>query len=187
VQVQTEIAGGVPRYATRLASDHREFLLALSRLDQGEGRLEDWPPWPAIWDWSQGNGLRAGADRESLKQAAETCVAELAGRSISFHRVHGDFAPWHALSGSRGLAVIDWEESEAQGLPFMDALRFVLSREFHLNGRKPNLTEILSRSPFSLGQGDELQDMAAVLGVSPEIARLSLLAELYQHRNFWSK
>lgn len=57
----------------------------------------------------------------------------------------------------------DWEESEDMDLPFMDAVRFVLAREFHLNGKGAGLAQILRPSPFFLGRGGELQDVAAIL------------------------
>jgi hypothetical protein len=185
VQVQTAVTSGAPDYQTILTPAHREFLLALSRLDRCEGNLKDWPHWEQIWRWSQGEDFAPPGEREALRQMVEECADRLGGEKITFHRIHGDFSPWHAVSGPKGMAVIDWEESEAKGLPFMDALRFVLARDFLLNGKIPEFGQILQQSPFFLGNGRELIDLASFLQVSPKIARLAFLAELFRLRNFW--
>ena len=41
------------------------------------------------------------------------------------HRTHGDFAPWNIRTGTDGLKIIDWEDSDLAGVVYTDVFHFV--------------------------------------------------------------
>ncbi len=51
-------------------------------------------------------------------------------------RIHGDFAPWNLKWGSEGeIHAVDWEDSQAVGLPFYD-LHYYAMQTARLLGKK---------------------------------------------------
>lgn len=62
------------------------------------------------------------ADSEALMRA----LAEMDDDTqLPAVRIHGDFAPWNIKLRNGIAGLIDWEDSQARGLPFHDAYHFV--------------------------------------------------------------
>jgi hypothetical protein len=186
VQVQTAVDLSDKKYSTKLTHAHQEFLLSLSRLDQSEGSLDTWPHWAGIWRWAHEVRGAAPKEAEAIRVAVERCADNLGKRKIGFHRVHGDFTPWQVLLGPKGLTVLDWEESEEMGLPLMDAVHFVMTRDAVLYHRAPSIDQILNGSPFALDTSDELTSLRNLLHIPADIVRLVIIFELYKTQtNFY--
>jgi hypothetical protein len=70
-----------------------------------------------------------GSDRalRVLDHLQRRCVGQLGGRSLPLVRTHGDFTTSNCLFDRSGrlTAVVDWELSEAQGLPLLDLLQLM--------------------------------------------------------------
>jgi hypothetical protein len=180
VQVQTAVDLSDKKYSTEISPAHREFLLALSRLDQSEGSLDKWPHWAEIWRWAHEVRCSSPKEAETLRVAVERCADNLGKGKIEFHRVHGDFTPWQALLGPKGLTVFDWEESEELGLPLMDAVHFVMTRDAVLYHRAPSIAQILNGSPFALDTSDEFTSLVNLLHIPADIEKLAIIYELYK-------
>ena len=64
---------------------------------------------------------------QQVRRVATACAASLRGRLLPLVRTHGDFTDSNCLFDARGTltAVVDWEVSLAQGLPFLDLLQLM--------------------------------------------------------------
>ena len=59
---------------------------------------------------------------------------------------HGDFAPWNIIRTSKGLVPFDFEYYTADGLEYLDEIKFNFQIEHLLNGKKGiNLIESISK------------------------------------------
>ena len=68
----------------------------------------------------------ADAERQ-VQRVVRACEASLRGRLVPLVRTHGDFTDSNCLFDASGTltAVVDWEVSMAQGLPFLDLLQLM--------------------------------------------------------------
>jgi hypothetical protein len=181
VTVQTGVGTGLRRYATAPTPAHMQFLLAMSRTDRREGRLEDWPLWPAVLRWSGAAGQPRVEDAACVREAVQRSRDVLGSVRVPFHRVHGDFAPWNIVLCARGLTVVDWEASQQAGLPLFDLVHFAVRVGRLIKGRALSLPGLLAGGPAALGVGREIAALAASFGYTPEqtdaLVRLCLIAE----------
>jgi hypothetical protein len=123
VCVQSAAARRPWRLETRLTDEHVGFLAALARTDCRRMVLSEWPRWARLVAWA--DGLAPG-DAPAVQEAIRQSAHVLAGAVLPFHRAHGDFAPWNVIVCAGGIVVVDWEASEAPGMPFYDAVHFAL-------------------------------------------------------------
>ncbi len=103
---------------SQFSEDHLWFLGQLSRLDRRSMPLAATRPWQVI----------ARVSEEAMPPAAATLRRRLrrdaSGVLITCHRSHGDFAPWNVRTTCRGLAVVDWEDSDVGAPAFTDLFHF---------------------------------------------------------------
>jgi len=66
-------------------------------------------------------------EEQQIQRVVRACEASIGGRLIPLVRTHGDFTDSNCLFNSSGTltAVVDWEVSMAQGLPFLDLLQLM--------------------------------------------------------------
>ena len=64
---------------------------------------------------------------QQVREVVRACEASLRGRLLPLVRTHGDFTDSNCLFDATGklTAVVDWEVSLAQGLPFLDLLQLM--------------------------------------------------------------
>ena len=162
-------------YSSALNSEHQEFLENLSQMDKCEATLSQWPRWAEILEWTAHGRFGSTKEAAMLRMALEQSAHKLKDKKLYFHRVHGDFAPWHALLGYDGLKVVDWQDSEAMGLPYYDSVHFLL-RAISIN-KSLDIGKLLADPLGYLGlnqdslRGDsvELIRLAAVYYISSDL------------------
>jgi hypothetical protein len=125
-----------------MSTEHIAFLKALAGIDQCEMTIQEWPRWNEIRRWAHEGRLPSEKVRPSILAMINLCSEQFHKTKLPFHRVHGDFTPWHALILKDGLKVIDWEDSEV-GLPFNDMVHFLMQ------GRENVPIESLLHEPLS--------------------------------------
>ena len=173
VAVQTAVTQKC--YCSVLNSEHQEFLENLSQMDKCEATLSQWPRWAEILEWTAHGRFGSTKEAAMLRMALEQSAHKLKDKKLYFHRVHGDFAPWHALLGYDGLKVVDWQDSEAMGLPYYDSVHFLL-RAISIN-KSLDIGKLLADPLGYLGlnqdslRGDsvELIRLAAVYYISSDL------------------
>jgi hypothetical protein len=162
VQVQST-APLRPGYSTALTEAHMAFLKALTRLDRRELRLTEWPHWENLRRDLRQQAPALGDDAQAMSAAVDASAAALGDARVSFHRVHGDFAPWNVKTAPGQFVVVDWEDSEAQGLPFYDLVHFA-ARVARLLKRKPlPMRELLSAPLAALPVSEPLEAITGAL------------------------
>jgi aminoglycoside phosphotransferase (APT) family kinase protein len=147
-QIQANAGFSRSRCNSHLSEAHLKFLALLSQVDRCEMPLEDWPQWAVLWRWAHEGEFASKKEAESVRAAVESCGRRLADRNVPFHRVHGDFSPWHTMLGFNGLKVIDWEESEPHGLPLFDAVHFILVQYAYGKNKELPIERIINDSDF---------------------------------------
>lgn len=168
VIIQTALTPNKVKYITKLNTSLVTFLLILSQIDRLEMTLEKWPHWGETWEWAHKNESNSLPYAGSVGKAIEACYRSLHNVKIPFHRVHGDFAPWNVLLGSEKMAVIDWEDSEALGLPLSDMIHFATRVNTQLKKRNLPLEQLIYRWNSALGIARELK----LLMNSPQLKSL---------------
>ena len=128
VQVQSAVGPGKKRFCPNIQNEHLQFLICLSKVDRTYGVLEKWRHWPTIWHWAQNTNPTPPNHINSLSTLLTTSADKLKGLILPFHRIHGDFAPWNVLIGKNTISVVDWEQSDADGLPLYDLVYFLTRR-----------------------------------------------------------
>ena len=176
VQLQTAVVAEVKNFSARLKEPHRQFLACLSKLDCSEGSLEKWPQWPVLWSWAKEGKFDSSRQAEVARAAVESCYSRLGIRKIPFHRVHGDFTPFHALLAGNTLIVVDWEESEAVGLPLYDAIHFILARDLHLRNINPAIDHLLTQHKFAVFRELKEQGLTGSSPIREDIFELALVS-----------
>lgn len=184
VQLQSTDSLGPRKYTTRLTPGHLNFLLALSHVDRCEMPLEQWPRWQEIWRWAHESDFSCGSDADAIRASVETCAEVFANRQIPFHRVHGDFTPWNILLASTGLVVVDWEETEAVGLPMADLIHFAVERLTSVKNRRISAREVLLSSRSYLRVQGGLEILQRSLSLPAESVTLAAIYELW-FRDYW--
>ena len=90
----------------------------------------------------------AAADAPPIRQAIERISDN---GDVPAVRIHGDFAPWNIKLQNGTAALLDWESSEARGLPLHDAYHFVhIARCLFGKRPRPMWQELRFRYPFIL-------------------------------------
>lgn len=73
-------------------------------------------------------------------------------RELPAVRVHGDFAPWNIRLQNGSATLVDWEDSQARGLPMHDAYHFVhITRYLFGRAPRPAFPDLDFRYPEQLG------------------------------------
>jgi len=185
VQMQTAVGSSLRFYRTKLTSDHLRFLTILSHVDVCEINVEQWSHWANIWRWAHEYEFGSIRETNSLRMALEHSYDNLQNTAIPFHRVHGDFAPWNILSCPHGLAVVDWEESEAVGLPFYDSIYFALQVATLLKNKSFSFEQLLFSGSSILAIDRELNVLASSLNLKrrhmESLVRLCLIQYQFKH------
>ena len=179
IQVQTAIGSRNGRYTMSLTDSHIGFLRTLSGLDRAEMPFEKWHTWEKLREFAIKEGWDSKGEAGVLWHELERSARNLLGKTIPFHRIHGDFAPWHTMLGPDGLTVIDWELSVPSGLPFYDAAYFLLARDLLLRRKPLSLEEILSSPQYNMNLKGRLKDLAISSLHDMEILRFSTLLAFY--------
>jgi hypothetical protein len=175
IQIQTTEGLTSRKCTKKLTLAHLDFLQKLSSIDRCEMFLEQWPTWTKIREWVDESASFSPTNMHKLREELKRTERALASVKIPFHRVHGDFAPWHALDGRNGIVVVDWEQSESSGLPFFDAANYLLSQTTNLK-EKPFDIEFLNPClAIALSKRSALNSLCRNLNVSQDIARLAVL------------
>ena len=164
--IQSDIHSAGTGYATKLTSEHLRFLTALSRIDRCEMTLNQWPRWSEIRRWAYEWEFISVKEAEAVRTAIERCALKLDNARIPFHRFHGDFSPWNVLPGSNGLGVVDWEDSEAMGLPLFDAVHFAIRVMTSLRKKALSLAQPSCVSRLALGIDGELNSLVSSLSLT---------------------
>jgi hypothetical protein len=164
------------KFSTRLKKPHRQFLARLSRIDCSEGALEKWPQWSVLWKWSKDGNFASSKQAEVARAAVESCYNRVGNRKIFFHRVHGDFTPFNTSLAGNTLLVLDWEESEAVGLPLYDAIHFILARDLHLRNVNPSIDYLLTQHKFVVFRELKDRGFTASAHICEETFELALIA-----------
>ena len=165
-QVQTAPALGPRKFTAKLTRAHLDFLTRLSQTDQREMLLEQWPCWPVIWNWAHDGQFSSPKESEIVRTTVGECADILRNAKIPFHRIHGDFSPWNALMGADGLGVVDWEESEENGLPLFDAINFAVKVAVLLRHTRLSLGQLLLGSSSILAIEDELSFLVSSISLN---------------------
>jgi hypothetical protein len=175
--VQTQTAPDVGRryYAGGLTAFHLAFLKRMSRIERREAPIDRWPHWETLRRFSKEGPFPTAGTAQAVIEALNRSADSLANRDIPFHRIHGDFSPMHALLGSKGLAVIDWEGSEPDGLPLFDAVHFLLAPFHYTTGDQNALVQRMVNSRFLPYISPEVAEYAKSQRLDPEINRLANL------------
>ncbi len=88
------------------------------------------------------------ADAAVIRQAIEQIDD---GCDVPAVRIHGDFAPWNIKQQNGAATLLDWENSEARGLPLHDAYHFVhVARCLFGKRPRPMWQELRFRYAFDL-------------------------------------
>lgn len=149
-QVQDVVSHNATTNITKLTPAHIKFLAVLTGIDRCKMTLEQWPRWPEIWRWAHEAQFSSREQGEAVRETANLCAQRLLRKELLFHRVHGDFAPWNVFLGSRGLRVVDWQNSEPYGLPFYDAAYFNLCSTGLIGLQKPLPIARILHDPLTL-------------------------------------
>jgi len=73
-------------------------------------------------------------------------------------RIHGDFAPWNIKLLNGSAVLVDWEDSQARGLPLHDAYHFVhMARCLFGKRPRPVSQELRFRYAFNLTEAQRRQ------------------------------
>jgi Phosphotransferase enzyme family len=90
------------------------------------------------------------------------CVDVLSARSWPVVVQHGDFAPWNLLRTNGGaLVAVDWEYGRADGFPFIDLLRYVLSVAALIYSWRPDRARRYARAQLLRRPGLALSEQEA--------------------------
>ncbi len=121
VMVQTLLSRPSMDQVSRWTGGHQRFLASLARMGAHERPLADTGSWQRLV-----RGYAAGTNwpeavRDHFSYLAQDSVLRL---PVPCCRTHGDFAPWNLWLVDGRLHVIDWEESEADGLATTDLFYF---------------------------------------------------------------
>jgi len=163
VQVQAYVPASRLTYATRLTRAHLDFLAALAHTERREAGLHEWGRREEVARRMRALARAGAPEAAALQSALASSLSELRSARVPFHRVHGDFAPWNVRMLGRSIKVVDWEESEAHGLPFYDLVHFAV-RVRRLLKRRPTRAEELLAAPISvLGIQAEVRALWAIL------------------------
>lgn len=185
VQVQSGSNIGRRRYTVRLTPMHIRFLQGLSYLGRSEMYLEEWPRWRDIQQWAHNGRFASTAEAKQLRTALKHCYSSLKGFKIPFHRVHGDFNPWNVLVGPEQIMVVDWEESQADGLPLSDLVRFGVARQIAHTGKRLSVQHFLSPEGLLEPISSELEALRKSLSLPAEIVQLAAIHECWVRFSWW--
>lgn len=175
VLTQTTPDVGRRYYAGKLTPVHLAFLKRMSHLERKEAPIDRWPHWETLRRFAKEGPFPSAGTAQAFIEAVNRSADWLANRDIPLHRVHGDFSPMHALLGSQGLAVIDWEGSEPDGLPLFDAVHFSLAPLHYTRGNRNALVQRMVDSRFLPYISPEVEKYATSQRFDPEINRLANL------------
>ncbi len=159
VQVQSTAPLRV-RYSTALTATHMSFLTALMGLGRREMSLTQWPSWERLYRAAQQWAPASADDARAVREAIEAARTSLREARIPFHRIHGDFAPWNIRMAPGQFVVVDWEQSDAQGLPFYDLVHFKVRVDRLLKRKSVRLRDLLLEPQAALPVRESLDVMA---------------------------
>jgi len=124
IQVQSAAPRCSSKQIRRLTDQHIEFLAELATMGRTVQPLQSTKTWwklLAMIDKTNMVSLR-----ESVLQAIDLVQSkEYAKTDVVCHFVHGDFAPWNIRRSDGRIFVMDWEESETEGLWLSDLFHFI--------------------------------------------------------------
>jgi hypothetical protein len=181
VQIQTAVGERQKNFSTALTAAHLNFLKQLSQIDASEGYIADWPYWSTVWRWAHEGKFSSRKQAEAVRIFVKQFADKLGHRKITFHRVHGDFVPWHIFLSQDGLRAIDWENSHAIGLPLSDAVSFVLKQLFNLSSDRTSIDQLLASPISSLGIDRELDFLSNALDIFAHREMFVKLAILFEY------
>jgi len=122
-----------------LADAHLDFLAHLSRINRQQCLLKETSFWQKFKiQFDNTNDLPAEVEAIARYVFSE----KTSNTKIISCRSHGDFAPWNISVKNGKLFVYDWEDSLADGLPFIDIFHFIY-RQASLIGPWPEADSII--------------------------------------------
>lgn len=185
IHIESHEETGRRGHSGTLTERHLSFLQKLSGTDSNYMRLRDWHRWEEIAAWMDRDCLALEVDGARLREAFRTCASALNGRSLLFHRVHGDFTPWNTVSGSKRLLVVDWEESEAAGLPLADAVHFLLAPLLERSNGAASPSQLLAPCIRRLRGNKALARLMTSLALPQESLLLAVIYILWVRDQWW--
>lgn len=119
MSVQNHMATGPGVCGQQMTDEHFKFLVAMAQMHPVLRPVGQTALWRSVAD-SNAAGLP-----DSVAQLLHRVMSGDTRRLVMCHRTHGDFAPWNTRVTGGGLSVIDWEDSDAAGMAFTDAIHFI--------------------------------------------------------------
>lgn len=150
VTAQEWVGGASFRCSARLTDAHVAFLTALTRVGAKDILVSRWAGLAELERRIE-ERASAGEDGAAAQDILRDVLRDLERARFRAHRIHGDFAPWNvrAVPGVAGsFRVVDWEASEAEGLPFYDAVFFAARVARLLRGERTSLMDF-ARDPIA--------------------------------------
>ena len=147
----------------------------MNKIDRAEGALEQLPQWAILWRWANEGKFSSSREGGTARAALERCWDKLGNKKILFHRIHGDFTPFHALLAGNKLVVADWEESEPVGLPLYDAIHFIMARDIHLKRSKLSIENLLNKYKIEVFKELTASGLIGLAPVPDELFELALI------------
>ena len=140
IQVQSAAPTCFRKQISRLTRQHFEFLAELAKMGRTVQLLQSTKTWQKLC------ALIDKTDMVSLPKSVVEVIHVLrsdgyAKSEVVCHRTHGDFTPWNIHHSNGRLFVMDWEESEADGLWLSDLLYFIY-RQASLVGPWPGASQV---------------------------------------------
>ncbi|MEX0654181.1 MAG: hypothetical protein WD534_03750 [Phycisphaeraceae bacterium] len=149
VQVQSYVPAQGRRGQQRPARSHYEFLASMTRVEPERKPLEATTAWRDVT--GHFSDQRPAPAASAMSTLLARCRAADRRRPILCHRTHGDFTPWNIRTANGRFMVIDWEESEHDGMVGSDLLTFVF-RQAACVGPWRSAAEVMARMDHALLQ-----------------------------------
>lgn len=162
VTMQSMLAPACLGRMTRLSTSHGEFLIKLACLGVNFRPLWQTACWSRVVREYES---RVQGDWPKPVQDAFSWLAQplVLNQSVPCCRTHGDFSPWNIRFQGGILYVIDWEESEEDGLAFTDIFYYfycqlgknrraepaILFRDFRLAMDRSDYQERVASGPLT--------------------------------------
>ncbi len=143
IQVQSCISSNSVKQIRKLTEKHYSFLSKLSAIGFSKKKIEDTSQYQLLSE------TVASADSSTFSNSLNIILSIFQNdtfkqKNTFCHRTHGDFAPWNITITKNKFSIVDWEDSEAEGIILWDIFHFIY-RTASLVGPWPGASRLLNK------------------------------------------